>query len=71
MGGLTPMVWMLLVAGTAYTPGLISWRVAFWLFALLGLLWCILFARWFRDWPEEMPRVGAAELTLIRAGRAE
>jgi len=71
MGGLTPVVWMLLVAGTAYTPGLISWRAAFWLFASTGLLWCVLFARWFRDRPEDMPQVSQSELTLIHAGRAE
>ena len=29
MGGLTPLVWMLLVTGTAWTPGLVSWRGAF------------------------------------------
>jgi MFS transporter, ACS family, glucarate transporter len=70
MGGLTPTIWMLLVAGTAYTPALVPWRAVFWVFGLTGLLWCFLFARWFRDWPEEMPRVNAAEIALIRAGRA-
>ena len=71
MGGLTPMVWMVLVAGTAYTPALINWRGAFWIFATLGLVWCTLFARWFRDRPEDMPQVNQAELTRIRAGGAE
>src|SRR4051794_34851982 len=32
MGGLTPLVWTLLVAGTGYTPSLLSWRAAFVLF---------------------------------------
>jgi len=44
MGGLTPTIWTLLVAGTACTPPLINWRMAFWIFGLLGLLWCVLFA---------------------------
>lgn len=69
MGGITPTIWMLLVAGTAFTPALVPWRAVFWIFGLLGLLWCILFARWFRDQPEEMPQVNAAEVALIRAGK--
>ena len=67
MGGLTPLVWMILVEGigrpwTAQVgeaisrpllPPLLPWRAAFWVFAVLGLVWCVLFARWFRNRPEE------------------
>jgi MFS transporter, ACS family, glucarate transporter len=70
MGGLTPLVWMLLVAGTAYTPALLNWRAVFWLFGIVGVAWCIFFGRWFCDEPESMPQVNAAEAALIRTSRA-
>ncbi len=85
MGGLTPLVWMLLVAAidalrsapvaAAAAPALSSpppaWRVAFWVFGAVGVVWCVLFALWFRNRPEEKPGVNAAELALIRAGGVE
>jgi MFS family permease len=49
---------------------LFGWRGAFLAFALLGLVWVILFARWFRDTPQEHPSVNAGELALLaEAGR--
>jgi MFS family permease len=69
MGGLTPLVWTLLVAGTGSTPPLLDWRMAFVLFGLLGVAWCIVFARRFRDRPEIHPKVNQAERALIAAGR--
>ena len=69
MGGLTPLVWMLLVSGTAYTDPVISWRGAFALFGLLGVVWCIVFARRFRNLPADNPAVNAAEREQIDAGR--
>ncbi len=84
MGGLTPMVWMLLVegvavpawltlSGTAWTlPALLPhWRATFWVFGAIGLVWCLLFAYWFRDRPEQKPSVNAGELELIRESAAE
>ncbi len=82
MGGLTPLVFTILVAGinrpaagqTAgdapppLLPPLLSWRAVFWVFGLVGVLWCVVFALWFRNRPEEKPEVNAAELALIRAG---
>jgi MFS transporter, ACS family, glucarate transporter len=65
MGGLTPMVWMLLVERTSF----ISWRGAFWVFGGIGILWCLAFASWFRNRPEEKPQVNAAERALIHGGR--
>ena len=65
MGGLTPLVWVLLV----HTLGL-SWRAAFGLFGAIGLIWCIAFATWFRNRPEERSDVNEAERALIRAGTA-
>jgi MFS transporter, ACS family, glucarate transporter len=48
-----------------------GWRWAFVEVGLIGLVWCAVWYRWFRDAPEEHPAVNAAELKLIRAGRAE
>src|SRR5262245_2536567 len=64
MGGLTPLVWLLVTV----TLGL-SWRGAFFLFGVLGVIWCIAFYWWFRDRPSEHPQVNAAEVELIEAGR--
>jgi len=69
MGGLTPLVWTLLVAGTASTPALVTWRAAFALFGVLGLAWCVVFALRFRDRPDRHPGVNDAERALIAAGR--
>jgi MFS family permease len=49
-----------------FWPGM-GWRVTFWLFGLLGVIWVVLFARWFRNSPAEHPSVNAAELALIQA----
>jgi MFS family permease len=46
------------------------WRHAFWIFGALGVLWCLAFAWWFRDRPEQHAWVNDAELALIRGGRA-
>jgi len=70
MGGLTPLIWAVLVGGTSLTPPLMTWRGSFWLFSALGVLWCGLFAIWFRDVPEQHPGVNGAEAALIRAGNA-
>jgi MFS family permease len=72
MGGLTPLIWMFLISGVVWngkeiSPPLMSWRAAFWFFGVLGIIWCVLFTRWFRDRPEQNPRVNAAELKLIQA----
>jgi MFS transporter, ACS family, glucarate transporter len=62
MGGLTPLVWLILVEKMH-----LSWRLAFLLFGLLGVSWCIAFFFWFRSRPEEHPAVNEAELKLIRS----
>ena len=85
MGGLTPLVWMVLIdaigrplhgqledmAAVRLAPTLPHWRWNFWLFGAIGVLWCIVFAAWFRNRPEENRKVNQAELKLIRAGRVE
>jgi MFS family permease len=63
MGGLTPLVWMVIVERCQ-----LSWRLAFAGFGILGVLWCVAFALWFRNRPEEHPSANDAERALIRAG---
>ncbi|WZP00304.1 MFS transporter [Isosphaeraceae bacterium EP7] len=65
MGGLTPLLWAILVGGTAETAPLMGWRPAFLLFGGIGLIWTVAFARWFRNRPEEHPGINAAERDLI------
>lgn len=78
MGGLTPFLWTLLVVGIAfertgqepYITPTIGWRTAFCLFGVIGVVWCLLFAKRFRDQPEQHPGVNAAELELIHRNRS-
>jgi sugar phosphate permease len=62
-GALAPLVvvWLFRALGTG--------PAAFWSLAALGLVWCAAFWPWFRNTPEEMPGVNAAELRRIAAGR--
>jgi sugar phosphate permease len=46
-----------------------SWQLPLLIVAYIGFLWCAAFWPWFRDKPEEMPQVNAAELAVIAAGR--
>ncbi|MBI1917911.1 MAG: MFS transporter [Planctomycetes bacterium] len=46
-----------------------GWTTPLWLLAGVGLLWCAFFWPWFRNRPEEMPQVNAAECDLIASGR--
>lgn len=66
MGGLTPLLWGVLVVF-----GGLTWRNVFWIFAAIGLIWCIAFSLWFRNRPEEKPDVNAAELEMIAKGRTD
>jgi MFS family permease len=61
--------------GGAMTPllvgpiiGFAGWRQAFWIFGLLGVIWCVWWWRWFRDDPGKHPKVSSAELRFIREG---
>jgi sugar phosphate permease len=68
MGGLTPLLWVLLT-DTAFLH--MSWREAMWLFAATAFVWCIVFFFTFRNRPAEKANVNAAELALINTGRHE
>ncbi len=56
----------------AFTPILVAlvldymtWRRAFELFGVLGIVWTVVFYRWYRDDPRAHPGVNAAELALL------
>lgn len=66
MGGMTPLVWILLTAGEF---GALGWREAMWLFAGAAFLWTVAFFFTFRNKPQEHPAVNAAELAIIDSGR--
>jgi MFS transporter, ACS family, glucarate transporter len=42
-----------------------GWRATFYLFGLLGVVWAVVWYRWFRDCPAEMPAVSEAELEEV------
>ena len=66
------IMWMSARLGGALTPLLVylclqylSWRTAFLLFGLPGLVWAALFFRWYRDDPRQHPAVNAAEAAVL------
>jgi sugar phosphate permease len=71
-------IWMSSRIGGALAPRVVvvsfalmgDWKVPWVLIACLGLAWCAVFWPWYRNRPDEMPRVNRRERTLIEAGRA-
>ena len=74
------IMWLSARWGGAFTPLLVGWMLAggegraglglhykwvFLIFGLLGVIWAVLFYRWFRDHPQDHPSVNAAELANI------
>jgi ACS family glucarate transporter-like MFS transporter len=57
-GAFTPLL-------VAYVLEFMTWRHAFVLFGLPGVVWAIAFYRWYRDDPRTHPGVNAAELALL------
>jgi MFS family permease len=69
------LLWMFGRWGGAVAPILIGicamlfgWRGAFFAFALLGVIWVVGFASWYRDSPQQHPSVNEGELALIQGG---
>jgi MFS family permease len=67
------IVWLSARWGGAITPllagaviALVGWRHAFELFGCLGVIWAVVFYRWFRDNPLENPKMNDAERVLLR-----
>ncbi|MBI4909405.1 MAG: MFS transporter [Acidobacteria bacterium] len=74
------IMWSFARWGGAFTPPLVifvlkfmDWRMAFVTFGAIGVVWAVLFYRWFRDNPKDHPSVNAGELDLLSkvAGNAE
>jgi MFS family permease len=57
-GALTPLL-------VAYVLEFVTWRRAFEIFGALGVVWSVVFYRWYRDDPRTHPSVNAAELALL------
>lgn len=55
---------------TAFLMTQIGWRWTFAVFCLPGVLWAVIFYRWYRDDPQLHPSVNEAERCLIREGTA-
>ena len=64
-GGVTP----LLVIWLTQTLHL-GWRTVFVMFGMIGVVWSVVWYRWFRNDPSEHPQVQPAELAKIVADRA-
>ena len=43
-----------------------GWRASFVIFGLVGMVWAVAWRRWYRDRPEDHPRMTASELAWIR-----
>ena len=61
-GGLTPVI-------AAKLNNYVGWRWVFVVFGTVGVVWVVVWHRWFRNEPTEHPAVNAAERELITAGR--
>jgi sugar phosphate permease len=60
---------LLRVPGLAALSAVPTWRLAFCVCGVSGLIWIALFFPWFRDSPADKRSVNAAELRLISGGR--
>lgn len=70
------LMWACARWGGAVTPPLtlvcitwFGWRLAFVIFAVLGLVWCAVFLVWFKDDPAKHGAVNAAELEMLESSR--
>ncbi|MBM3754573.1 MAG: MFS transporter [Acidobacteria bacterium] len=68
------VTWLSARWGGAFTGPLViavfsimNWRSAFVVFGAIGVVWAILFYRWYRDSPGDHPDVNKAELAIIEA----
>lgn len=66
------IIWMTSQIGAALAPLLVvpiqlhyGWRVSFYLFGILGVVWSVVWYLWFRDSPREMSGISTIELEEI------
>src|SRR5262245_35111506 len=52
----------------AWLMGALGWRQSFFVFGVIGVIWCVFWLRWFKDNPAKHPSVNAQELELIQRG---
>ena len=71
------VLWMGSRLGGALAPPLavafitwLGWRWTFAAFGAVGVIWCIVCARWYRDDPADHASVNPAELQMIQSGAA-
>ena len=69
-------LWLATRLTAAFTPVLVAlmiqnvgWRRTFEIFGALGVIWAVLFYRWYRDVPAEHPAVNQAELAMLPPAR--
>lgn len=56
--------WLVLPVATQF-----GWRVSFYAMSLLGIIWAVCWAVWFRDFPREKPEVPTEEVDYIEQNR--
>jgi MFS family permease len=66
------IIWLSARWGGAFTPILVatilnylSWRRAFEVFGVIGVIWAVFFFRWYRDDPRKHPSLNEAEKSLL------
>jgi MFS family permease len=71
------VIWMASRVGGALTPFLVvpiqaayGWRMSFYVFGILGIIWAVVWYGWFRDHPGDKKGVTDEELKEIGVGRA-
>lgn len=71
----TGIVWMASRLGGALSPLLVipiqqayGWRTSFFVFGVMGVVWCVVWYWWYRDHPAEKPGVTKAELEEVGGG---
>lgn len=60
-GAVTPIIFL-------YLQQWLGWRVVFQVFAVIGVLWAVVFYWWYRDDPRDLRGVNPAELRLLGMG---
>jgi MFS family permease len=65
-------IWLATRVSAAFTPILVlwlittlTWRRTFEVLGVIGVVWAVVFYRWFRDDPAKHPSVNAAELAVL------
>jgi MFS transporter, ACS family, glucarate transporter len=71
----TGVVWMASRLGGALSPLLVipiqqayGWRMSFFVFGIMGVIWCVVWFWWYRNHPTEKATVTQRELTEIGGG---